>query len=265
MLDLAACCPKNERMIEGIVTGYEEDFDFPLWKGLPGRPWLLASVPRTGSTFVSHLLWRTGCLGAPLEYLNFEPASPYASAHHDRARQSEIWQSVVLRRTSPNGVFGLKAFPMQLEDIARRNPALMEQVMRLMLGMGGESKVVQLRRKDRTAHAISYARALLSGIWRKEQEGEERPEPEYSEAMLERADDLIVQQEGAWEAMYRDLGITPLVVWYEDALDDPSGFCRRIAVHLGVELVPAAAVSVPEIERQSQTGARAWAEAHSKA
>ena len=42
----------------------------------PEHAYLLATVPRTGSSFVSHLLWRSGCLGAPLEYLNFVATGP---------------------------------------------------------------------------------------------------------------------------------------------------------------------------------------------
>ena len=56
-------------------TGYEAKFDFPARDRAPERSYLLATVPRSGSTYLSHVLWRTGCLGAPLEYLNFEPAS----------------------------------------------------------------------------------------------------------------------------------------------------------------------------------------------
>lgn len=47
-------------MLEGIETGYEEKFDFPYRSQPPERTYILASVPRSGSTYVSHLLWRTG-------------------------------------------------------------------------------------------------------------------------------------------------------------------------------------------------------------
>jgi trehalose 2-sulfotransferase len=249
-------------MIEGAVTGYEAEFDFPLREGPPAQSYLLASVPRSGSTYVSHLLWATGCLGAPLEYLNFEPAGPFGFASDSPARQAELWRSVLQRRTSPNGVFGLKAFPLQLQALHEHNPALMAQVMQTLFPRGEEARLVQLRRRDRTAHAISYARALASGIWRSEQEGSERPEPAYSREAVIRAGRLIDQQESAWGAMYRDLSIEPLELWYEDVLADPAKAIETVASHLGVAVDPAAAIAVPQIERQSQAGARAWAERH---
>src|SRR5690606_4491469 len=181
-----------------IVTGYEPQFDFPEREGPPTCPWLFASVPRTGSTYVSHLLWASGCLGAPLEYLNFEPAGPYGFASRSPARQTELWRSALRRRTSPNGVFGLKAFPLQFGDLNAANPGLVNEVMRTLFPRGLWPRVVQLRRRDRTAHAISYARALLSGIWRKEQEPEDRPEPEYSDVAMNHALRLIDGQEAIW-------------------------------------------------------------------
>ncbi len=249
-------------MIDPPVTGYEAEFDFPPHPKAPERPYLLASVPRTGSTYFSHLLWATGCLGAPLEYLNFEPAGPYGFANESPSRQLDLWQDVRRRRTSPNGVFGLKAFPLQLQVVHEQNPALVAQVMRTLFPSKSEAKVVELRRRDRTAHAVSYGRALLSGIWRSEQETQGRAEPDYSREAMDRAEQLIAQQEGAWQAMYADLRVEPLVLWYEDVLADPRTAIDAVARHLGVAIDPAAAVRVPTIERQPQAGARAWIERH---
>ena len=246
----------------GAVTGYEARFDFPLRERPPELVYLLASVPRTGSTFVSHLLWATGCLGAPLEYLNFEPSGPYGFASESAAAQADLWRAALRRRTSPNGVFGLKAFPLQLEGVHEANPQLVANVMRTLFPRGQRARVVELRRRDRTAHAISYARALLSGIWRKEQEPDDRAEPEYSAEALARATRMIELQEESWQAMYRDLRVEPLVLWYEDVLADPDAAIAAVGGYLGVVLHPAAAVAVPAIERQSQAGARAWAERH---
>jgi LPS sulfotransferase NodH len=249
-------------MLDGVTTGYEEQFDFLLSGPAPARPYLLASVPRSGSTFVSHLLWATGCLGAPLEYLNFEPTGPYGFASQSPERQSELWRAVVRRRTSPNGVFGLKGFPIQFEALQRENPALLGEVLRMLLPSRTASRIVWLRRRDRDAHAISYARAILSGIWRKEQEQGETSEPEYSRLAVERAARLIEDQEGSWRAMLGDLEVTPLELWYEDVVADPSGAIASVCDYLGVAFDLAAAVEVPRVERQSQRPARDWVEKH---
>src|SRR5688572_27390452 len=232
-------------MRPGTVTGYEAQFDFPPRETPPEQVYLLASVPRSGSTYVSHLLWATGCLGAPLEYLNFEPSGPYGFASDLPAAQADLWRAALQRRTSLNGVFGLKAFPLQLEGVHAANPQLVANIMRTLFPRGQRARVVELRRRDRTAHAISYARALLSGIWRKEQEPDDRPEPEYSREVMERAARMIEQQEAGWQAMYRDLRVEPLTIWYEDVLADPDAATAAVAAYLGIALDPAAAVAVP--------------------
>ena len=123
-------------MLTHIDTGYEGKFDFASRLERPELTYLLATVPRAGSTHFSHLLWRIGCLGAPLEYLNFEPAGPYGFAANSPELQRRLWRSVLRRRCSPNGVFGLKAFPPQLERLRERNPQLLEEVLATILPRG---------------------------------------------------------------------------------------------------------------------------------
>jgi LPS sulfotransferase NodH len=246
-------------MLTHIETGYEGKFDFPPRPQGPELTYLLASVPRAGSTYFSHLLWRTGCLGAPLEYLNFQPAGPYGFAAASPQLQVELWRSVVRRRCSPNGVLGLKAFPPQLDELQRKNPALLEEALATILPGGRPRRVVYIRRRDRTAQIVSYARATLSGIWRKEQESSGAPPIEYSEQALDAADRGIAFQEAVWDQMFNELRIEPLTVWHEDALSDGAAAAETVARYLGVRIDPAAAVDVPAIKKQSEGDAEAWA------
>lgn len=249
-------------MIDGLTTGHEPAFDFPHFAGLPSRPYLLATTPRSGSSWFGHRLWETGCLGAPLEYLNFAPGGPLGELSEDREAQERHWRSVLATRTSPNGVFGLKAFPLQFEDLGAINSHLLDAVMRFLLARGADTRVIHLVRRERKAHAISYARASLSGRWRAAQEGEGQAEPSFSRRTVDNAARLIERQENTWAAMFRDLRIAPLRIAYEDVRHDPERAMVAVADYLGVTIDPAARVSVPEIERQNQDGARAWAEAY---
>ncbi len=249
--------------IDGITTGHEQRFDWPPLNRAP-QTYILASVPRTGSTYLSHLLWRTGCLGAPLEYLNFEPTGPLGAASNSPDAQIKLWRRAISFRTSPNGVFGVKTFPLQMEELGRKNPKLLSMVMRFLLAKGAGSKVVQLRRRDKAAHAISLARASLSGIWRAEQEKDGVEHVPYSPALVQRAEHELALQEQAWQQMYRETGITPLVVWYEDVVENSDPVVRQVADYLGVTLDPAMAVDIPEIQQQDQTGARQWKERYLK-
>ena len=252
-------------MIEGIETGYEGKYDFPARAEPPELVYMLASVPRTGSTWLSHLLWQTGCLGAPLEYLNFEQAGPYGFANGSPSQQQWLWYSALRRRTSPNGVFGFKCFPDQFESLQETNPELLTEVFASVLARTHSPLVVWLRRRDRVARAISLARAMLSGVWRAEQERGAEPRVDYSEAMVEQSRRVVEQQESAWQQMFRDVNIKPLQLWYEEITDKPEEVVRQIARHLGVELDPSAAVAVPPIKKQAETDAREWRERFTRA
>jgi LPS sulfotransferase NodH len=251
-------------MLIDIDTGYEGKFDFPARVQGPEITYLLASVPRAGSTHFSHALWRTGCLGAPLEYLNFEPLGPYGFASTSPNVQQQLWRSVLRRRCSPNGVFGLKAFPPQLEQLRETNASLLEQVLATMLPRDRPRRIVYLRRRDRVAQAISYARASLSGIWRKEQEVTEAETLEYSQEAIEAAARGIAFQEAAWEQMFNDLHIEPLAVWHEDVLTDGEAVARQVADYIGVRIDSQATIRVPQIEKQSRGDAQDWIEQYQR-
>jgi LPS sulfotransferase NodH len=242
-----------------VESGYEGKFDFAA-PGTPAITYMLATVPRTGSSWFGHMLWETGCLGAPIEYLNFE-AGDYSFARHSTAQQDRLWRSVRQRRTSANGVFGFKCFPMELEALKERNPGLLDAVMDTVMA-GAPPRIVHLQRRDRVAHAVSYARATLSGVWRAQQEAGQGEQIDYSEAAMATAERWIETQQGAWEDMFREMRIAPLTLWYEDALADPAGAARQVAAYLGVTIDPAARVRVPEIRKQAEGDARRWAERH---
>lgn len=241
-------------------SGYEGKFDFPPRAAPPAITYLLASVPRAGSTFFSHLLWRTGCLGAPLEYLNFLPLGPYGFAANSAELQQQLWHSALRRRCSSNGVFGLKAFPQQLDELQHKNPQLLEEVLGAVLSRRRPRHILYLRRRDRVAQAVSYARADLSGVWRSEQESAASESIEYSQQALESAERGIEILEGVWARMFRDLQIEPLNLWHEDVLADPPGALRQVADYLGTRVDPAAAVPVPEVRKQSEGDSPAWKE-----
>lgn len=245
-------------MLDNFNTGYEGKFDFPPRIGAPEVAYLLASVPRAGSTYLSHVLWRTGCLGAPLEYLNFDAGGPYGFAANSAALQQELWRSVLRRRSSSNGVFSLKAFPQQLEALQQTNPALLSGVLATMLPRDRARFVVYLRRRDRVAQTVSLARASLSGVWRQDQERGGAEALEYSQEALEAAERGIELQERVWADMFRDLRIQPLELWHEDVLASPSRAAEQVAAHIGVRVDPSAAVDVPQIMKQSPGESSDW-------
>ncbi|MEO6360238.1 MAG: Stf0 family sulfotransferase [Sphingomicrobium sp.] len=247
-------------MLEGIETGYEDKYDFPHRSDPPESAYMFASVPRTGSTYLSHLLWKSGCLGAPLEYLNFLPSGPYHVVSGSPEQQIVLWRSLLHRRTSPNGLFGVKCFPTQMKELHHGNQPLFSEVMATLVPRDRQARIVQLKRRDRRAHAISYARAALSGIWRKEQEGQAGTRVEFSREAVDHARALLDQEEASWERLYNDRNIAPLILWYEDVVDQPGRAVASVAEFLGATVDPAAPIVIPEVEKQSEEDPKLWAQ-----
>jgi LPS sulfotransferase NodH len=237
-------------MAETFESGYEPGFDFPVHRGGQRIMFMIAAIPRTGSTYLSHILWRTGGLGAPLEYLNFDKKGHYGDLDGAPDRQVAHWKSVLRTRTSPNGVFGFKCFVMELKLIMDHNPRLHAMLQ--------PSHMVYLTRRDRNAHAVSYARAFTSGVWCVEQAAQFGGHLEYSQEALERADRWIDAQSRIWEEIFEISGIEPLRLTYEDVVADPHSAVSQVARYLGTSLAGIPPLQVPPVLKQSDSESEAW-------
>ena len=70
---------------------------------------MLAGTPRSGGNYLCHLLWRTGLMGAPMEYFNFHTLMLQMAVRLGVTSLADYVQRLLRVRTSPNGVFGYKA------------------------------------------------------------------------------------------------------------------------------------------------------------
>jgi hypothetical protein len=90
---------------------YFRDFDFPKWIEPPARcELMIAATPRSGSSAFCLELWRTGVLGAPLEYANFGILEKIGRWMKRNGEMTEYWREVQSVRTGANGVFSYKFF-----------------------------------------------------------------------------------------------------------------------------------------------------------
>lgn len=88
---------------------YSEAYDLLARKDRPKTRYMVASIPRSGSTYFCLQMWRQGVFGAPMEYINF----PRLRRLIDRLGSGDVvrhWRRVQRVRTTPNGVFGYKSF-----------------------------------------------------------------------------------------------------------------------------------------------------------
>jgi len=227
---------------------YTEIFDFPRREAPPALRYMVAAIPRSGSTTFCIDLWRTGVLGAPMEYINLQNHE----ANIARLGEGDVvayWRNIQLFRTSPNGVFGFKSFVPNFKRIQKQQEALLPEIFC--------DEVVYLTRRDKLGQAISYARAAQTKVWFAGIHT--RVEPKYSYREITGAHRWIANQEQGWRTIFERTQVTPIEVFHEDALIDIDPIAQRLADRLGVEFNPARRrLPIPGIEKQADDVSASW-------
>ncbi len=215
-------------------------YDQPPFDGQP-RTYMIASMPRSGSHMLGHLLFSTGELGSPLEYVHPRNFSTWQKRLGEESRASTL-RRIMARRTTPNGRFGLKAHWPQFSHTLEDDVELLE-----ILDI---QDWLRITRRDTVAQAVSLVIARQTKSWISFHQ--EKHEPSYDYDALASAERGLKKHEAAWDAFFEGRGIDPHVVVYEDMLTDPGQTVTDVCTFLGVP-VPA---DLPEPETARQATAR---------
>ena len=215
--------------------------------------YVVASSYRSGSTFLCWHLWQTGALGAPAEYLNVGNGRQLRDAMMRRlsaVSPEDYLRKLFARRTSRNGVFGLKAHFHHFDMALRWYPALLD-VLRPAL-------FVLVTRQDEVAQAVSMARSLQSDVWTSLDRDTGR-KLHFDAALIDRCLAALRQQHLDWVQWFDAHGIEPLVVRYEDLLSDAAEVADAIVERLGTSRDDPHPVRPPVPQPQSDAINLEWA------
>jgi LPS sulfotransferase NodH len=205
----------------------------------------ILSSQRSGSTLLARALFETGRAGDPLEYFNLRLL---ALARKQTGNQFltpiEFMRLMELRRTSPNGVFGMK---IQYEQMLR---AFQSNVPNEKITdfLRSHQQLFWIRRRDRLRQAISLALAVHTNSWSSE---EPTKVPAGSIHLLDciHALQAISFEDFGWAKLVSTAKLKLRVIWYEDLVSDYEATCRLVLRDLKVESVPH--IPPPPIKRQS--------------
>ncbi|MBF9030321.1 hypothetical protein HKCCE3408_07925 [Rhodobacterales bacterium HKCCE3408] len=241
----------------GIMNLYRSQFAEALdIDGAPAveRTVLIASTPRCGSHMIGHAMTATGLLGRPFEYLNPANLAEWRRRLGTSGAADSL-AALIARRTTPNGVFALKAHHDHCATIGGPE--------RLLAALPNVY-VVHLRRADVLRQAVSYAIARQTGVWIAGQEPVSE-NVEYDRDEIATCLDDIAIQNARWSSFFARAGIRPLTLIYEEVAADLPGAITQIAQYSGVigpdETLQVAAAT----ERQGTSGrADEWIERYAE-
>lgn len=244
--------------------------DFPAVDSTRVR-YILAALPRSGSTLLGRTLWGTGLAGAPAEYLNpvnmsdfydrwgsfslpalvkrilDEGLRTYSSLKH---LPLERYLELLMRhRTSPNGVFGTKVHYHQITGLLERRVELDELL--------DEPKYLQILRRDHLRQAISHLRAEQTNQWSAGKEAE--AEPRYDFEALRRKLTGIGVREEEWNRYFAARGIEPFRTTYEELIADFEGTIRAILDFLEIDH-GGVDIGAPPMQKQADELTEEWVE-----
>jgi LPS sulfotransferase NodH len=239
---------RKEKNVPVITSLYGREFDYPSFLTEPATQFMVATMPRSGSTFFCIELWKTGVLGAPLEYANFVASKAIIKRLSPDDEKSEHWEKVKCLRTSPNGVFGYKMFTSNLMHIARSHPRLLKKIT--------PDHVVYLTREDKLGQAISYSKAIRSRSWFADVAV--KAPLDYDAQHIKQCERMLQRQEQFWESLFARTRTDVLRVTYEQMMADPVKVANAVANFVGVATSPLERLDIPALSTQRDNTSAEW-------
>lgn len=251
-----AYTPKVRHVVRRL---YDREMDFNCFGRAPVGTYMLATIPRSGSTYCAIRLWQTGLLGAPMEYLNFRIMGDLfhrlgyvadQEGHIPPEQVSDYWSDVQRLRTSSNGMFGYKMFTSNYVEIAKKYPDFLQQIT--------PNYVIYLIRRDLVGQGISYSRAQRSKVWFADVNN--TPDIGYDYAHIKQCIKAIEGQRQCWEDVFRYTGVEPIRIFYEDLMALESTTVESVLAAMGIKEDPSRVVDIPMIKRQTGGLSKDWRE-----
>lgn len=224
--------------------------------------YVMASVQRSGSTWLCSLLEGTQVAGRPVvEYWNL---GVEWAAHQDRAFRTyqDYLAHVRTNSTTANGVCGVNIMWRQMPGaLARlRGVAGWEDLDDLQLwhrAIPDLTHFIFTYRSDVLGQAISWAIAHQTRQFTSTDP--RQGEPEFDFWLIDTYYWDIQAHNLAWRSWFARFGIEPLLVCYEDVLADPTGSVMSALEFLGLD--PLAGMSqVSNLRRQRSELNDQWRE-----
>ena len=234
--------------------------------------YIICTVHRSGSTLLGDMIHRTRIAGYPAEY--FDPVSQASDYWHKIigcGSEDDFLDKAIASGSTENGVFGVKlhwnhvpTLRRRLRDSLARNGATLAEDLplnHLIEAKIGPVKYIWLRRKNKIAQGISHYKATRTGIWSAEAKSEDRATIDqqltFDFPQIHQHVQLVSEQDQQWALFFKAHQIAPLMLVYEDFLEDPALTLKSLFRFLSL---PSENLdcSLPNRKKQSDGRSKEW-------
>lgn len=205
--------------------------------------YIICGTPRTGSTFLCHLLASTGVLGHPESYFREPDEATWARRFDLRVEGQRVHDYHLFARavrdsaTTPNGVFGARIMWGSIPRIRQGlDPEDDQSDLAALQDAFGPLRFVHLQRRDTVGQAVSWARAEQTGYWQQGDSVHTNPKPDV--AQMVQIVRTIKAHNAAWRSWFDRHGIEPYELDYAELTTKPSMVLGEIAALVGLSRVP---------------------------
>ncbi len=177
---------------------------------------------------------------------------------------------VIGTATTSNGVFGAKIMAAYLEGLANglrdalgdRCPEATHEVLAAAFP---RLRYVRLVRSDKVRQAVSLWRAIQTWQWREDAApgavaAASGGDLRYSFEVLDHLRRGLEAEEAWWDAYFREAGIQPLTIVYEEFSGQHDRAVRAVLRHLEIPFEESWSLPSPTMRRQADTLSAEWAE-----
>lgn len=195
----------------------------------------IITTPRTGSSYLCQLLESTQLAGFPREHLRHPTETLTLECGFDYVR---LLRHLMATQTTSNGVFGTKLISHFLRDHLRAHTSEMKE---LLAGL----HFIRLKRHDTAAQAVSIYLARHTNVWHLHSPEERESYTRSIEQGFDAGDvdfeeirvyyQSMLEQESWIDRLLDELGVSPLLVDYDELIAAPQTTVRSILEHLGLD------------------------------
>lgn len=188
------------------------------------REYFIAITPRSGSSWLTELLYKTRVAGNPEEWFNLDNISGILRKYQCSNIEDYI-KCIKADQSTRNCVFGCEASFYQLRLV-------LEKIS--FDSLFNSPTCVYWTRKDFLKQGISLFKAVETGYFHSVQGSSQRQEIMYDPDKIKQWILHILYQESHWEVFFMNKKIRPIRLCYEELVSNPSGTIQLLLSHLNI-------------------------------